>query len=61
MRRIVIWLGLFLVSQLAASCGVFSRGDASTTDINSPDSALVYGYVEADNDSINRVDIHTAI
>ena len=56
MRRVVIWIGVCLASQLLAGCGVFSRGDAPPGDMKSPDAALVYGYVEADNDSINQVD-----
>ena len=57
MRRVASWIVLCLGMQLLAGCGVFSRGDAPPSDIQSPESALVYGYVEADNDAIERVDL----
>lgn len=56
MRRAVYLLGLCFAVQLLAACSVLSRGDAPPQDMKSPDSAFVYGYVEADNDAIVQVD-----
>ena len=56
MRRAVQLSGFILVIQFLTACSIFSRGDAPPEDIKSADSAFVYGYVEVDNDVIERVD-----
>lgn len=59
MRRALYWLVLCLSVLVLDACGVMSRGGSSSSpaDMQSPESAMVYGYVEADDDTINRVDI----
>ncbi len=47
---------LILVS-LVASCTVVSRSSAPPSDISANDMGFVYGYVEAENDAIDRVDL----
>lgn len=56
MRRVVFIVGLYLSLQLLAGCSAFSRGPSPPDDMNSPDAAFVYGYVEADNDTVEQVD-----
>lgn len=56
MRRAVFIVGLYLSMQLLTACSALSRGDAPPADMNSPDAAFVYGYVEADNDTIEKID-----
>lgn len=58
MRRVLFWLVLGLLTPFFSGCAMLSGSDAAPpADIASPDMALVYGYVEADNDTINRVDL----
>lgn len=58
MRRALIWLAMGILTPLFGGCAMVSGGSvAPPADIASPDMAMVYGYVEADNDTINRVDI----
>jgi len=57
MRRVVYWLGLCISIQMLAGCGLLTRGDMPPSDMRAADSALVYGYVEADNDSVEKVDL----
>jgi hypothetical protein len=56
MRRVVYLVGLAIGMCMLSSCAAISRGDAPPDDMKSPDAALVYGYVEADNDNIVQVD-----
>lgn len=56
MRRAVLLLGICFSLHMLTACSALSRGDSPPSDMNSPDSAFVYGYVEADNDSIEQVD-----
>ena len=56
MRRVVLLMSLLLSLSLLSACAAISRGDAPPGDMKSPQDALVYGYVEADNDNIVQVD-----
>lgn len=59
MRRTIYWVMLGLSVLMLNACGIMSRGGSpsSPADMKSPDSAMLYGYVEADNDDIDQVDI----
>ena len=48
---------LILASLVVASCTVVSRTSAPPSDINANESGFIYGYVEAVDDAIERVDI----
>ena len=56
MQKMVIQTGVLLCAWLLMSCAIVS-GTAPPEDIKSIDSALVYGYVEAEKDVIERVDL----
>lgn len=56
MQRVLIQTGIVLTAWLLMSCSVIS-GKAPPEDVKSIDSALVYGYVEAERDVIERVDL----
>ena len=56
MRRVVFIVGLCLAIQFLTACSALSRGASPPTDMNSPDAAFVYGYAEADKDTIEQVD-----
>jgi hypothetical protein len=56
MRRVVFIVGLLFSIQLLVACSALSRGPSPPADMNSPDAAFVYGYVETDNDTIEQVD-----
>jgi hypothetical protein len=56
MRRAVFIVGFFLSLQGLTACSALSRGVAPPADMDSPDSAFVYGYVEAEGESIEQVD-----
>jgi hypothetical protein len=49
MRRVVFIVGFCLSFQLLTGCAAFSRGVSPPDDMNSPDAAFVYGYVEAED------------
>jgi len=47
---------VFIMAGFITGCSFLSRSQAPPNNINSQDAAFIYGYVEADNDSIDRVD-----
>ncbi len=51
------WGGLVLAAWLLTSCSFFTPQPAPPDEMNSVDAALLYGYIEADEDAIERVDI----
>ena len=51
-----ITLLLPFLALLFSSCTVVSRVTTPAEDIKNPDSAFVYGYVEAEDDTIDTVD-----
>lgn len=57
MQKRDLHLGLILVAWMLASCTVVSRGSPPPDDIAMDDAALVYGYVEAEDDVIEQVDL----
>ena len=56
MQRVVQLVGIIITLQALVACGVASRLSTPPQEIKSADSAIVYGYVEADNDIIEQVD-----
>ncbi len=56
MRRLAWITGGFLAGLLLTSCMIVSKGKAPPNEVQYQNSAFVYGYVEANNDFIERVD-----
>ena len=56
MRRGVFILIVCLGVQLLSACTSIARGPAPPADMNSPDAAFVYGYVDAGNQTLDQVD-----
>jgi hypothetical protein len=56
MQRMFLQMGILLSAWLLLSCAIVS-GEAPPSDMKTIDSAFVYGYVEADTDFIERVDL----
>ncbi len=56
MQRVFVQTGIVLSAWLLMSCAIVS-GKAPPEDAKSIDSAIVYGYVEAVGDVIERVDL----
>jgi len=57
MQKRYLHIGIMLAAWLLASCTVVSRGSPPPADMKTFESALVYGYVEAEDDVIEQVDI----
>lgn len=57
MHKRYVHLGLLLAIWFITSCTVVSRGSPPPDEMTGFDSALVYGYVEAEDDRIEQVDI----
>jgi len=56
MQRMIIQMGVFMSAWLILGCAIVS-GKAPPEDVKAIDSAIVYGYVEAVDDTIERVDL----
>lgn len=56
MRRAVLFAGFLFAMQFLNACSVVSSGTAHPDEIKSTEAAIVYGYVEVEDDTIERVD-----